>query len=648
VRDKNAWIAVAQAASRRQGFFHWELDFATVFASGGFDVQLGNPPWVRPRTDVEALLAEGDPWWQLTEKASEALKADRLQTVLRVTGIRSLVLENSGDTMSLASILSDGSVFPLLSGQPDLYRAFMSQTWTHQSPNGVVGLIHLESHFTDEKAHRLRTDAYRRLRRHWHFYNELRLFEIQNQKQFGVNIYAAARTPEFLHATGLFHPDTVLRSFSHDGSGVAPGIKDEQGGWNVRAHALRIQCVNEETLALWNELVGGEPRKSASASMVSITTRDLTNALEVMAKSPRIGSMPVHYARGWDQSIDRKKGYFGDEWGRRRWEDAILQGSHMFVGNPFYKWPNESMKSQRDWFQIDLEAIDADETPICSFALIGTDSSRSYFRVSWRRQIDNSGERTLISALLPPGPAHVNTVNSLGGPDLPLEALAGISAVLSSLLADFSVRAVPKNDCLPPTIRRLPAPPMGHPLYRALLLRTLRLNCMTSEFGALWGELWGPDFSDDSWTQKSDLLDRHEIALVRPFWSMDVPIRIDAVRRQALVEIDALVALCFGVTIDALVSVYRTQFPALVGKDTGRAATKFIYDANGRLVPNSVLTVWRKKGDAITEDERKAVHPGSGVEYTYELPFGTLDREADMRTAYAEFERRLAEKTKDA
>lgn len=27
--------------------------------------------------------------------------------------------------------------------------------------------------------------------------------------------------------------------------------------------------------------------------------------------------------------------------------------------------------------------------------------------------------------------------------------------------------------------------------------------------------------------------------------------------------------------------------------------------------------------------------------YVYELPFGTLDREADMRQAYAEFERRL-------
>ena len=31
----------------REGFFHWELDFAPVFAKGGFDLQVGNPPWVR-------------------------------------------------------------------------------------------------------------------------------------------------------------------------------------------------------------------------------------------------------------------------------------------------------------------------------------------------------------------------------------------------------------------------------------------------------------------------------------------------------------------------------------------------------------------------------------------------------------------------
>ena len=74
----------------------------------------------------------------------------------------------------------------------------------------------------------------------------------------------------------------------------------------------------------------------------------------------------------------------------------------------------------------------------------------------------------------------------------------------------------------------------------------------------------------------------------------------------------------------------------------GYDKNKYLYDVDGRLVPQEVLTVWRKKGDAITEDERTATNP-SGNTYTYELPFRFLNREADMREAYAEFEARLAE-----
>lgn len=96
-----------------------------------------------------------------------------------------------------------------------------------------------------------------------------------------------------------------------------------------------------------------------------------------------------------------------------------------------------------------------------------------------------------------------------------------------------------------------------------------------------------------------------------------------------------------GLSADELCTIYRTQFAVLYGYDRNT----YLYDANGRLVPNSVLTIWRSKGDAISDDERKSIHPGSGLEYTYELPFRALDREADMRQAYAHFEKILRERS---
>ena len=51
-----------------------------------------------------------------------------------------------------------------------------------------------------------------------------------------------------------------------------------------------------------------------------------------------------------------------------------------------------------------------------------------------------------------------------------------------------------------------------------------------------------------------------------------------------------------GLTAEELCTIYRTQFAVLYGYDHN----VYYYDANGRLVPNSVLTVWRKKRDRIT------------------------------------------------
>ncbi len=45
-------------------------------------------------------------------------------------------------------------------------------------------------------------------------------------------------------ATSLYHPDTVVRSFAHDGSGDEPGLKDPDGKWDMRPHRSRILAVD--------------------------------------------------------------------------------------------------------------------------------------------------------------------------------------------------------------------------------------------------------------------------------------------------------------------------------------------------------------------------------------------------------------------
>src|SRR5699024_11354054 len=80
--ENTKWLKRCVEIAKEQRFFHWELDFAAAFDRGGFDLQVGNPPWVRPRPAVAALLPEYDPWWMPTTKPSTSAKQERRELPL--------------------------------------------------------------------------------------------------------------------------------------------------------------------------------------------------------------------------------------------------------------------------------------------------------------------------------------------------------------------------------------------------------------------------------------------------------------------------------------------------------------------------------------------------------------------------------------
>ena len=132
------------------------------------------------------------------------------------------------------------------------------------------------------------------------------------------------------------------------------------------------------------------------------------------------------------------------------------------------------------------------------------------------------------------------------------------------------------------------------------------------------------------------------------YWNWDTPLRTDYERRQALVELDVLVAMGLGMTLEQLKAIYRIQFPVLrqYERDTW-------YDRNGRIVftNNRSLTgvgFTRQEFDeirqagsgvfyqTITDDTQ----PGGPVERTIEYiaPFDRCDREQDYDTVWRHFE----------
>jgi hypothetical protein len=302
-----------------------------------------------------------------------------------------------------------------------------------------------------------------------------------------------------------------------------------------------------------------------------------------------------------------------------------------------YKTPNKTLKHNQDWHETDFEHISRSDVPVsafrptgdryrydCAYTDWGAEDSplpaRDYFRIAWRNMAANTGERTLTPVLIPPGPAHVDGVFSAGKPGFSHIQLADIVGQLSSLLLDFMVRSAPKSNIRSGVINRLPVV-SNHPLRGDLVFRVLRLNCVTEGYAGMWEEC----LSDSAVAAIA------RSANLKFSWTPEVLLRTAEARRAAFVDLDSLVAVILGVTADELCSVYRTQFPVLFGYDRN----DYHYDANGRLVPTSVLQVWRKKGDKITEIERTATNQ-AGNTYVYE---------EDMRTAHAYFSQLLDERS---
>ncbi len=640
VLDGFPWLRVAAGIAETQGFFHWELDFAPVFARGGFDLQVGNPPWVRPDWDEAGVLAEFDPWWQLAEKVHEAVRAQKLEEILREEGALAIFLDERVNQAGTTEHLSSGADRPVLAGlRTDLYRCFMERTWRSMAPGGVVGLIHPESHFTEIRAKDLRRETYRRLRRHWQFQNQLRLFaEIGNTREYGVHVYGDAVRVRFLQGASLYHPDTVTRSLHHDGSGSPPKVKDDEGGWDLRPHLQRIVEVSHAQLSTWAALIDEPGTPPGEARMLYAVNRANADALDKIASATRIGNIDFEWTFGWNETTDRKRGLFKSGSAvPDRWPDVILQGPHLTVATPLVKQPNPTMASHRDYADIDLDVIPEDFTPRTSYQIArpydeylaaypkwhGEPSSNS-FRLAWREMCDPATVRTLHVALLPPGPCHVGGLLSLSTADVSdLALMAGFTA---SITADFLIKVMRVGHVRTSTLGTVPLI-RGHSLESQLLIRILRLNCLVRPYAPLWEELYDETWQQDSWVPHIgvDYAGRTPLGAVGPKWEWATPLRRAADRRQALVEIDAIVAIMLGITAEELLTIYRTQFPVLQKYERDA-----LYDANGRQLPGKLASEFRKKGvlkpDDLTVD---------GV--TYVEPFVGVDRERDMELAHKHF-----------
>ena len=663
------WLGTVREIAGREGFFHWELDFAPVFASGGFDLQVGNPPWVKPIWEDGTTLAESEPFFMLTERIPEEDFRGRRDIVLRHGIARNNYLTELASSAGLNEHLGSSVEHHVLVGlQTNLYMNFIERTWRSMHNAGAVGLLHPEGHFTDPKGGMLRAESYPRLRFMADFFEIRRWFEgAESRKDFSICCYAHPRNPiEFRLIRHLMSTDTLEDSLLHDGEGDTPGMRLVSGDWDNRPHRSRVVTIDNTALAAGAELFDTPGTPLKESRLPQPLTSDEMAVLRVYSSQPlRMRDTGYHWSGGWHEKGAKERGYIA--WGTAdvsSWNEVIFQGPHFSIATPFAKRPNLPCKGKDDYTERDLEELGDQVIPrtnyrrACEMSQFIEAQTRwdsvpytRNWRLAWRRRADGAGERTLLSALIPPGPTHVDQVHSL--------AMASnyetiiVAALWESLPMDYLVKVSGKEDVRPDYADRFPVS-FSHPVSRNLALRVLRLNCLTRDYASLWEELFEGGFCEDQWT--SPFRWRGPLSDVTREWTMKIPLRTEYDRRAALVEIDALAAIMLGITSEQLCAIYRAQFGVL-----RKYEYRMFFDAQGRKIAKETnARGWKQqRGDYelaeqwyrdYDEARENAVDLAAipvpdlpaQLRDRYCAPLVRPDREAEMTAAHKDFAARLA------
>jgi hypothetical protein len=685
--EKRPFFATVMWLAQANRFLHWELAFPEVFAKDGFDLQVGNPPWLKVEWEERSILGDFDPIIGLADMSSSDVAKRRAEIL--ITPERSAIYTSSLSRFSgMQDALNSSISFSILKGvQSNLCKNFMALAWRIGSDKGAISILHQAGVFDDPKGMMLREAAYRRLSLHARFVNEKKLFaEAGNILHFEMSVMAVLpkNRPSFYNIVNLFIPGTIELSMVHDGHGLTPGIKNEQFSWDLRGHSNRLVLIDENILEGFATLLDEPGTSAMHARLPVVHSWEIVNVLRRFTEQPtRLGSISERWAATEffhernsqsDGTIKRKTEF------PKTLHGLIIQGPHFHVGNPFYQQPMEICNSHRAYEPLELPTLPVDYLPrtnyipacnqdeyrkrIPTWTRPSTKKEERFderFRIVYRKMLAITGERTLIPAIVPP-----NACNIDGAFSVVFESdreMVSFSGLCASIVLDFFIRINGKANLRGDTIGGLPTAQTSIYISK-IIARALRLNSLTAHYAPLWASQWIALFATDGFTKTDHRLTHASEQAARasshpltytngrytgpltqplnlfwshaaPTWTDHSPLRSDYARRQALVELDALAALAMGLTLDELLTIYRVQFPVLQEYEHNDR-----YDQLGRKLPIPALRAWEALRDSADRTTTAFTHEGT----VFYPPFTGCRREDDMTTAYSHFQR-LTEST---
>jgi hypothetical protein len=471
--------AIINELSERFHFFHWRLEFPEVFARGGFDAILGNPPWNVSEFRSDAFSeADSDEVTSAYEASPDADLASGRAAAART---------NQFFNLSGRYPLSRG-------GKTNLYSIFIELCDAARSNIGAVGLVTPLGFATDETTAKLFGSIVdlNRLHSIKGFENEEKIFPgVHHQTKFCL--LTSARPPKdgalfIMFARRLEHLRQKIRIYRLSSSSIQKFNPDTHSIPLFRTDDDRV--IVERIYQKW-PVIGQWPEPTAprfKRGFYNTTTdkKKLTKfTLPRFEAESSDAGMPLYEGKMVGAFDHRFGTYEGQTKAQARQGVLPHVTDEMHQSTEFRVTPR---------YTVSMQAL-----------------TEKYIQLSWPRQwvigwrdvTNSTSERTCVAAALP----HLvfDDGISLFLLDGPAKLSAYVLALLNTLIFDYLVRQKYAGSHLKAyMVAQVPAPPpvdvekLG---MKFIIERVLELSVTTAELAGFASDLgyggalftWNPD-----------------------------------------------------------------------------------------------------------------------------------------------------------
>ncbi|ELZ38332.1 type II restriction enzyme, methylase subunits [Halorubrum saccharovorum DSM 1137] len=512
--------------------FHWVLEFASVYADGGFDVLIGNPPWDQLRASRDDFFPRYDERFR-TRPPSEKDKIE--EELLEQEAVSEAWQEYQDDIETQMRFFTDGPEYqlqtPVVAGRKDpnennLAGLFVERVFDLVKEDGYVaqvlpGVIFNGSFSKDLRMKMLDEASIESL---VEFENKGIFEGIDDRYQFGVVTFKNSGRTESLR--GIFNQSdlAILQNLEEVAVDIPRTVLSE---YSPEARIFPFLTNQAETDILHKIFQHPSLGEDIADTWKAIPCRELdrARASDRFVESEEEGDYPVYGGRNIYQfvydstlemdiqppelfSVEEEKN--PDASAKRRVRERNFNSGNLKKAIYDEFGGEGSSKSQKAFVNDLLDETRGEELHMGDVLLDCTE-----YRIGYREIANSTNERTMIAAVLPKGVICHHKVHTLHPyeiaptkeslSDNPLhsayqriftdEELFVVVGLLNSIPFDFLMRTKIDTSIVQYKFKESQVPRLtaGDDWFQYISERAAKLNCYGEEFAEMRERLGGLD-----------------------------------------------------------------------------------------------------------------------------------------------------------